>query len=111
MLSTRRTRGNRVRASTRVEPIDGYRRATPEAKVSQNARPFRSTRVTDVPVQGARDGEQRHVGPPRLTRQICRSACPAFCRQVRARDVRSDRANLARAHSPKHNQRTRRRNR
>jgi hypothetical protein len=30
--------------------------------------------VIKVPVQGARDGEQRHVGPPRLTRQICRSA-------------------------------------
>jgi hypothetical protein len=27
-----------------------------------------------VPVQGARDGEQRHVGPRPLTRRNCRSA-------------------------------------
>ena len=29
--------------------------------------------------QGARDGEQRHVGPPRLTRQICLMVCSALC--------------------------------
>jgi hypothetical protein len=33
-----------------------------------------------VPVMGAHDGEQRHVGPRRLTRQICRSALTADTR-------------------------------
>jgi hypothetical protein len=46
--------------------------------------------VPEVPVRGARDGEQRDIGPPHLTRQICRSRalCEyAECARTRAQII------------------------
>jgi hypothetical protein len=41
--------------------------------------------VPEVPVQGARDGEQRHVGSRRLTRQICLMIRAGVVYAIRAR--------------------------
>ena len=48
--------------------------------------------ILHVPVQGARDDEQRDVGPTTLTRQICRSRAGSFRLPIWMREGRSQRA-------------------
>jgi hypothetical protein len=59
---------------------------------SAQARGAGAGSIPVVPVEGARDGKQRHVVPRRLTRQICRSRASAICAPDRTGGGRPQRA-------------------